>query len=345
MAVNTQQARGVTLQPPLGSVGGSPVFDLGQPRWVPNANNAKDGTGAPIGGVVMTITDPAALKASDYQIKDAGGGAWTITTLPDGSPKPFVSGDTVDGVQIVLDNPQPGDSYLLQPVGRAANAMKAVLTDPRDLAAASPLVATTSATNTGTVKVSSLQVTTVPLPAPGATVQISFTDDAGGYDWSLIDAGGATLTSGSAQWATGKPLPTPPTDFNGFSLQIEGVPRSGDGLTIAPTSASGVATNNGNALSLMALQDASLVDGRTANDGWAQAMADVGVRVQSSKTSSSISTAVAQQAEQARSSQSGVNLDEEAARLIQYQQGYQAAAKVLSVAQAVFDTLLQATGR
>ena len=38
---------------------------------------------------------------------------------------------------------------------------------------------------------------------------------------------------------------------------------------------------------------------------------------------------------------SGVNLDEEAARLIQYQQSYQAAAKMLQVAQSVFDTLLQ----
>jgi flagellar hook-associated protein 1 FlgK len=345
LAVNAQQARGVTLQPPLGSVGGAPVFDVGLPRWVPNAANAKDGAGAPIGSVTMNITDPSALKATDYKIKGDGGGNWTITTLPDGTPQTFNNGDTVDGVQIVLNNPQPGDSYLLQPVGRAANSMKAMLTDPRDLAAASPLVATTSPANTGTVKISGLQVTTVPLPAPGATVQISFTSDAGHYDWSLVDAGGILLNSGSSQWQTGKPLPTPPTDFNGFSMQIEGVPRNGDNITIAPTSATGVATNNGNALSLMALQDASLVEGRTANDGWAQAMADVGVRVQSSKTSSSISTAVAQQAEQARSSQSGVNLDEEAARLIQYQQGYQAAAKVLSVAQTIFDTLLQATGR
>ena len=46
-------------------------------------------------------------------------------------------------------------------------------------------------------------------------------------------------------------------------------------------------------------------------------------------------------AENARSSQSGVNLDEEAARLLQYQQAYEAAAKYLQVAQSTFDTLLQ----
>ena len=51
---------------------------------------------------------------------------------------------------------------------------------------------------------------------------------------------------------------------------------------------------------------------------------------------------MAAQAESLRSSTSGVNLDEEAARLIQYQQSYQAAAKILQVAQSVFDTLLDA---
>ena len=222
---------------------------------------------------------------------------------------------------------------------------RSLLSDPRDVAAASPLVATTAAANSGTVKVASLQVTTVPLPAPGASVQVTFTDDNGGYDWTLLDAGNAVIGGGSGTWQTGKPLPPAGTDFNGFTLQIEGVPRTGDVLTVAPTAATGVATNNGNALSLMALRDANLVDGRNATDGYAQAMADVGVRVQSAKTSSSISSIVAEQAETSRSSQAGVNLDEEGARLIQYQQGYQAAAKVLSVAQAIFDTLLQATAR
>jgi flagellar hook-associated protein 1 FlgK len=224
--------------------------------------------------------------------------------------------------------------------------MKALLTDPRDVAAAAPLVATTGSDNKGTVKVSSLQVTTVPLPTPGATVQVKFTDDNGGYDWTLLDAGQNVIGGASGlTWHAGESLPPGATDFNGFSLQIEGVPRSGDVLTVAPTSPTGVATNNGNALSLMALRDANLVDGRNATDGYAQAMADIGVRVQSAKTSSSISTTVAEQAETSRSSQAGVNLDEEGARLIQYQQGYQAAAKVLSVAQAIFDTLLQATAR
>jgi flagellar hook-associated protein 1 FlgK len=69
------------------------------------------------------------------------------------------------------------------------------------------------------------------------------------------------------------------------------------------------------------------------------------VRVQGASTKAGISASVASSAEQERSSKAGVNLDEEAARLMQFQQSYQAAAKVLQVAQSVFDTLLQVASR
>ena len=71
----------------------------------------------------------------------------------------------------------------------------------------------------------------------------------------------------------------------------------------------------------------------------------VGNTPKPSTTASTISAAVAGDAETARADISGVNLDEEAARLIQFQQTYQAAAKVIQVAQAVFDTLLQTMAR
>ena len=78
-----------------------------------------------------------------------------------------------------------------------------------------------------------------------------------------------------------------------------------------------------------------------ATDAYADTMANIGVRVQSARVSTQISNATATQMSEALASKTGVNLDEEAARLIQFQQGYQAAAKVLQVAQSVFDTMLQ----
>ena len=64
--------------------------------------------------------------------------------------------------------------------------------------------------------------------------------------------------------------------------------------------------------------------------------------MQGARTAADISAGVAADAKAARDNTSGVNLDEEAARLIQYQQSYQAAAKILQVAQTVFDALLDA---
>lgn len=72
---------------------------------------------------------------------------------------------------------------------------------------------------------------------------------------------------------------------------------------------------------------------------------DIGVRVQGSQTASRISAGVLAASEQRRSAQSAVNLDEEAAHLVHQQQQYQAAAKVLQVAQSVFDTLLDTAAR
>ena len=108
-------------------------------------------------------------------------------------------------------------------------------------------------------------------------------------------------------------------------------------------------SSNGNVLALAALADQSLVGrspggqgGATITDAYASAMAEMGTRVQGATTAADISTSVADQAEVRRSASDGVNLDEEAARLIQSQQAYQASAKVLQVAQSIFDTLLQA---
>ena len=74
-------------------------------------------------------------------------------------------------------------------------------------------------------------------------------------------------------------------------------------------------------------------------------MSDIGSRVQGAAYLSEVSTSVASNAESVRSSQAGVNLDEEAARLMQYQQGYQAAAKVLQAGQTIFDELLRIAAR
>src|SRR5690606_606215 len=147
---------------------------------------------------------------------------------------------------------------------------------------------------------------------------------------------------------------------------VIGAPRPGDRITVGSSlNSASFPTDNGNALAFVALRDEAqigrtprvppttdpytgrpvMAGGETFTDAYASAMADIGVRVQRAQVLSDMSASVAQSAQQAVSSVSGVNLDEEAARLIQFQQSYQAAAKVLQIAQSIFDTLLQTASR
>ncbi len=349
LAVNQQQQRGLNL---MASDPTPALFRLTTPQALANSNNARDASGALLGAVQLSYTgEPGALKASEYDLREdeSAPGFWRITRLVGGQ----LSADPADqqtfagpattfqGINIDLSAtpPQAGDRFRLQTVGRAANNMATLLRDPRDLAAASPLVATAGVANAGTLQVGPLTMTTAPLPAPGANETLSFTrlvTPVDGNDFSVF----SSLTGASQFWSPGQPL----VGGNGYSLQLTGVPADGDSLSIDPTPAGALASNNGNANGLLALRDAGLIEGMSITDGYAQALAEIGSRVQSSESTSSISAAVAQQAEISRSSQAGVNLDEEAAKLIQHQQSYQAAAKMLQVAQSLFDTLLQAAG-
>jgi flagellar hook-associated protein 1 FlgK len=74
-------------------------------------------------------------------------------------------------------------------------------------------------------------------------------------------------------------------------------------------------------------------------------ISSLGTKVQSAKFAAEFTSQVATSTESARSGAAGVNLDEEAARLLQFQQSYQASAKFLQIAQSTFDTLLQTVGR
>ena len=94
----------------------------------------------------------------------------------------------------------------------------------------------------------------------------------------------------------------------------------------------------------MNLRDVKMFDESTLSDGYASAMAQVGTRT-SALFASDLSKSIAVNLENDRTAVSGVNLDEEAAKLLQYQQAYQASAKMLQIAQSVFDTLIQNLGR
>ncbi len=339
-AVNTQQSLGLDLGRPAGA--GVPVFSVGTARVLPAATNSGD---AQVG---VTIAQAAAVEASDY-LMTFDGSQYSVTRLSDqkavtGSPfapADLASGIAVDGmtIQLASGTASPGDRFLLQPVATAASNMQSVLSRTDGIAAASPFAGSTGVDNTGTAGIASLTAVD-PAYDRSLTAVIQFNSASGDYDWSLDDAGGSSVATGSGTWVPGAPIA-----LNGFELNLNGVPRSGDRLTVAPTVA--VAANNGNAVALANMAGRAIVGvgngspGADITDAYAGALANIGVRVQSVKTSAGISGAAATEAATAKSNGAGVNLDEEAAKLIQYQQSYQAAAKILQVAQTIFQSMLQ----
>ena len=106
-------------------------------------------------------------------------------------------------------------------------------------------------------------------------------------------------------------------------------------------------SDNRNALALAELQrDKFALDGTaTAQGAYAQIVADVGSRTRHAELNATAQSGLLAQAEAAQSAVSGVNLDEEAAKLMHFQQAYQAAAQVIAVAQTLFDTLIYAMRR
>ena len=334
-SVNEQQALGLDLLQPAGA--GAAIFSVTPPRVLDASLNT--GTAA----ITATVADASQLRASDYQLRYDGTN-YTLTQLSGTAapititPAQLAAGHTVNGItlQITAGTPASGDRFLVQPVGAAARNMQRVLDDPRGIAAASPVTATLAPGNTGTATLASLNAVSTTLD-PDLTATLTFTSDTGNYDWELRDRlTNALVSSGSAVWQAGQSIA-----LNGWEMQLNGVPRTGDLATVEMTAYP--ASNNGNARALTDLRDAGLVNGESVTNAYSNAMADVGLRVQGARNAAQMSATLAASAETTRSAKSGVNLDEEAARLIQYQQSYQAAAKMLQVAQSVFDALLQVT--
>ena len=166
------------------------------------------------------------------------------------------------------------------------------------------------------------------------TAPVTLVFDGAGH-YSVVGAGTGN--------PTGQPyLAGEPITFNGWSLTLSGTPANGDTITLGATASP--ATDNRNARELYAATDAARVGGQTLNDAYADLVADVGSRANQAKVASNQSSAMLTHATEARDSVSGVNLDEEAARLIQLQQAYQAAARLISTSQSLFASLIDAVG-
>ena len=366
--VNDQQALGLDLSSPPGA--GAPMFAFGPPRALPASTNARDATGNYATSIDVQITDPTRVPAQSFVLRsDPTGtpGQYQLTARPDGQPEILTPAQIEERYGLKLTESgaplAPGDSFALEPVAQAAVEMRRTLDNTNGIAAASPITGETDIGNTGTATIDSLYAVNgnihdlVDPTQNKVPVQIVFgavdpSDNSVSYTVTLND-GSPPITG---QWKAGEAIgnfPLAGIDL-GFQLRLNGVPRDGDKLTIGATAFP--SSNNGNAKAFLSLQqqniigrsmqaDGSLSKGATITDAYAASMSEIGARVQGAEYLSGVSSSVASDAEARRSGQAGVNLDEEAARLMQYQQGYQAAAKVLQAGQTIFDELLKLAQR
>ena len=128
--------------------------------------------------------------------------------------------------------------------------------------------------------------------------------------------------------------------FAGMSFTVTGSPSDGDTFTVA-RNVNGVSDNR-NALLMAQMQTGKTMAGGTASFStvYAQMVSDAGNQGSEAETVLAARKTMLKQAETARNSVSGVNLDEEAVHLIEYQQAYQASARMLQIASQLFDSIL-----
>jgi flagellar hook-associated protein 1 FlgK len=342
-SMNAQNKLGLTLD-------GKPGENLFAPISLGNATAGSGNTsGATMG---LRVADPTQLQASSYEIAFTAAGG-SVTRHSDNKVFTFVTIADLEGIMandgLAITDGGAGtfagaaanDKFLVNPLAGAAALLKSLQYSPVDLAAANPVNAAMGANNTGTLQMASLRALTNP---PGATAPVTITFT-GPNSYERSDTGATSYS-----YTSGVPITfdaaTPPT---GWSVTLHGAPKAGDTITIDnalnPAYGDWYQRDAGNASALMGLRNVPMFDGATLSDGFASAMAQIGTRTQSALFAAELSSAIATNLERDRTAVSGVNLDEEAARLIQYQQAYQASAKMLQIAQNIFDTLIQGLGR
>ncbi|WP_439537704.1 flagellar hook-associated protein FlgK [Methyloversatilis sp.] len=333
---NAQHALGQDLNGALGTN----VFNVLAGSALPASTNSTVAAAQ----VNVAISDSSQLTTSDYRLAFDGATytltrmsdnqSWSAATLgglpPPGSPQGF----TLDSGATTL---AAGDSFLVQPTRNGGSDIRTVITDPRMLALAMPVSTSAALANTGNGSISAGTVTsTTGLPLGGP---ITLTFDATTNVFNVTGGPGGTIAYNPTTESAGKSFTF--AGQGGFTFQMSGLPRNGDTFTIAPNS-SGQGDNR-NLLALGALQNAgTLAAGSTGFQGaYAQMVASIGAQAREVQVNQTAQKVLLSRVEESQQSLSGVNLDEEAANLLRYQQAYQAAGKMIELASRLFDTLLQ----
>jgi flagellar hook-associated protein 1 FlgK len=325
---------------------GQDFFQVPAAAVLDNANN----TGTAV--IAATNVDVNALTASDYRLQ-FNGGTWTLTRLSDNTQTTFAAfPQTVDGVTISLTSGAAanGDLFLIQPTRLGARDIDTLIGDPSKIAAAAPIRSALDTANTGKATISAgvvIDTTNAAFATPGALTPPILIQFTAANQYSVFDntnpAAPVLLEAGIAYnpAAVNDVFPTPGALDYGYRITLTGAAAAGDRFTVGANP--GGVSDNRNALLLAALQTRMTIGSGTANyqSAYSQLVSTVGNRSREIEVQSQAQDSLVAQTREAQQSLSGVNLDEEAANLVRYQQAYQASGRVLQVAAQLFDTILE----
>ena len=324
-SVNTQQAKGLDLNGNQGQA----MFSIPSPAVLANVNNK--GTAA----VSASVSDVSQLSTSDY-VLSYDGSNWNLATTSGQSVPMTANGDGTYSAEGVTFSPsgsaQAGDSFQIRPTRNAASGLTLTMTDPNGIAAAAALTSSAASGNTGTGSIGSVTVTDPTNAALLNKATLSF-PTTGTYQ--VTDSTGTVISSGS--YAPGQTI-----GANGWSVTPSGTPGANDSFTIGINS-NGL-NDTSNALAMAQLADKGVLNGskQSVIDAYGTLTTNIGTVGSQAQTTLTTQTSLYNQAVSAQQSVSGVNLDEEAANLVRYQQAYQASAQVITASQTIFSSLISA---
>jgi len=352
---NAQHRLGMDLQ----GQPGADFFTPLQPAVTAHGGNTGSATASAV------ISDATALTGAGYRLS-FDGAQWLVVNESTGASQSGSGPFSVDGLQIeITGTANAGDVFRVQPGAQAAGLFSLALGAPESIAAAVPVRSAVSADNLGTGALSALAVESaagLPLAGP---VTLTFNENALGAGSPGFDVAGAA--GGPVAYDPGTQAAGLDVTLAGMRFTVSGQPQDGDSFILENNT--GGSGDNRNALALAGLREATPLRGGTTGygDAYATLVADVAVRSRQAAAGAETEAALLEQATAAllieiaradhdddpretRAVEGALRRsfeldDEEIANLIRYQQAYQAAAQVISVADTLFQTLLSATGR
>jgi flagellar hook-associated protein 1 FlgK len=317
---------------------GTALLSVGGPRVLASGANGGSAsvTAAVTAGLTGNASDLGGLTASDYYLK-YDGSSWSLVDTASGVATALsASGSgplTLNGAGLTLTvsgTAQAGDRFLVEPNRQAVMGLALLTNDPTRIAAAAPLITAAARTNTGSASIDAGAV-----PDMSAWVRANYT-------LTFTSATAYTITGSNGDSTSGTFTPGTPISFNGFAVNLSGTPAAGDSFSINDNAAG--SGDDRNALQLAGLLNAKVLgNGTQSLAGVVNAyVGTVGLQTSQAQNGATAQQSVLASAQAAQSSVSGVNLDEEAANMLKFEQAYQAAAQVIKVADTLFQSLLNA---